>query len=60
MEQIEFLRKLTTEGLKEKEIEEQLYIEFRQRALKKTATYKHMSFAKLGVEPPSFERRLVI
>ena len=44
-----FIRKLTIEGFKEKEIEEQLHIEFGQRALKKTAIYKHMGFAKLGV-----------
>ena len=60
MEQIEFIRKLAVEGVKEKEIEEQLHHEFGQRALKKTAIYKHMGYAKLGVQPPSVERTPVI
>ena len=60
MEQKEFIRKLAAEGLTEKEIEDQLQKEFGQRALKKTAIYKHIGYAQLGVEPPSFERRQII
>ena len=56
MQQIDFIRKLTSEGHTEKEIEEQLQIEFGHQAFKKTAIYKHMAFAKLGVEPPAKEK----
>lgn len=50
MNQVDFIKKLASEGLEEYQIEEKLHEQFGMEAYKKTAIYKHMADAKLQVK----------